>query len=281
MWRKALADPAWWRRFGVAVALGYFAVGLAWDRTCNTDPNSVDACAPWRLGTLDMMYRNAAHARLSTGVRPRLTPTAMRELLTNDFCLPRKTFESFLERRPAAGQPYPLSRLKPYTFGTSPKDTAQLEESAASFSVPLTVEGHNLEWKGLQMKLVAFRDFIVSKTSPGDIVMMMDANDVLFVGEPQYILDAYQQLDAPIVASVRPRASPAFCTNIGLVQHTSGLQVSETFAVCGPGGARVRAAGLGAGGGPALRGRRQRPPLPEAQAGAGPQGRLLPLPQLR
>ena len=54
------------------------------------------------------------------------------------------------------------------------------------------VEGHNLKWKGLQMKLIAFRKYIQEKTQPGDIVMMMDVNDVLFVAEPQNILDAYQ-----------------------------------------------------------------------------------------
>ena len=43
------------------------------------------------------------------------------------------------------------------------------------------------------------------KTAPGDVVMMMDASDVLFTGGSQQILDAYQALDAPIVASVSGR----------------------------------------------------------------------------
>ena len=38
--------------------------------------------------------------------------------------------------------------------------------------------------------------------------MMMDANDVLFVGEPKQILDAYQELDAPIVASAERGCAP-------------------------------------------------------------------------
>lgn len=70
------------------------------------------------------------------------------------------------------------------------------------------VEGHGLKWKGLQMKLIAFRKYIQEKTLPGDIVMMMDANDVLFVGEPQHILDAYQDLAAPIVASAERGCAP-------------------------------------------------------------------------
>jgi hypothetical protein len=45
--------------------------------------------------------------------------------------------------------------------------------------------------------------------------MMMDANDVLFVGDGQRILDAYQAAATPIVASAERGCAPA----------TSGLEV--------------------------------------------------------
>lgn len=132
----------------------------------------------------------------------------MKKLIRSEFCLPPEVKDSFVSHRPAPGEHYPISRLKPYTFGTDPAQTEQLRISAAAFGVDLVVEGHGLKWTGLQMKLIAFRDYIVQKTSPGDIVMMMDANDVLFVGEPQQILDAYQELGAPIVASAERGCAP-------------------------------------------------------------------------
>ena len=56
-------------------AVSAICVGCVWDRTCNTDPNSIDACAPWRLGTIDMMYQNVMHARLSTGTKSHFAAT--------------------------------------------------------------------------------------------------------------------------------------------------------------------------------------------------------------
>jgi hypothetical protein len=50
---------------------------------------------------------------------------------------------------------------------------------------------------------------------PACQVMMMDANDVLFVGDGQRILDAYQAAATPIVASAERGCAPA----------TSGLEV--------------------------------------------------------
>ncbi len=132
----------------------------------------------------------------------------MKKLIRTDFCLPHEVKQHFVSSRPAEGERYPISRLKPYTFGTDPEQTEQLRMSAEAFGVNLVVEGHGLKWTGLQMKLVAFRDYIIQKTSPGDIVMMMDANDVLFVGEPQEILNAYQDLGAPIVASAERGCAP-------------------------------------------------------------------------
>ena len=64
------------------------------------------------------------------------------------------------------GKSYRLDQWKPWTFGTDPAATAALEASARDWGVPLSVEGHNLKWEGLQMKLIAFRDFIRRK--PGD-----------------------------------------------------------------------------------------------------------------
>ena len=52
---KMLLDKRWWRGVLTLSAVCALAVGSVWDRTCNTDPNSVDACASWRLGTIDMM----------------------------------------------------------------------------------------------------------------------------------------------------------------------------------------------------------------------------------
>ena len=59
-----------------------------------------------------------------------------------------------------SGESYRLDQWKPWTFGTDPAATAALEASARDWGVPLSVEGHNLKWEGLQMKLIAFRDFI-------------------------------------------------------------------------------------------------------------------------
>ena len=94
-------------------------------RTCNTDPNSVDACASWRLGTIDMLYQNRAHARLSTGEQSHFAATGMKKLIREEFCLPRDVKQSFASHRPAKGERYPISRLKPYTFGTDPQQTEQ------------------------------------------------------------------------------------------------------------------------------------------------------------
>lgn len=132
----------------------------------------------------------------------------MKKLIRKDFCLPQEVKQHFASSRPVEGERYPISRFKPYTFGTDPAQTEQLRMSAEAFGIDLVVEGHGLKWTGLQMKLIAFRDYIVKKTSPGDIVMMMDANDVLFVGGAQEILDAYQDLAAPIVASAERGCAP-------------------------------------------------------------------------
>lgn len=58
------------------------------------------------------------------------------------------------------------------------------------------------------MKLKAFKNFVARETAPGDVVMMMDASDVLFVGDSQQILDAYQAIGTPIVASAELGCAP-------------------------------------------------------------------------
>jgi hypothetical protein len=168
--QKMLLDKKWWRSVLLLGAVCALCIGSIWDRTCNTDPNSVDACASWRLGTIDMLYQNRAHARLSTGEQSHFAATGMKKLIQEEFCLPRDVKQSFASHRPAKGERYPISRLKPYTFGTDPQQTEQLRTSAAAFGVDLVVEGHGLKWTGLQMKLIAFRDYIVSKTSPGGYI---------------------------------------------------------------------------------------------------------------
>lgn len=66
--KKMLLDKKWWRGVLFLAGVCGLCIGSIWDRTCNTDPNSADACGAWRLGTMDLMYQNAMHARLSTGV---------------------------------------------------------------------------------------------------------------------------------------------------------------------------------------------------------------------
>lgn len=52
---------------------------------------------------------------------------------------------------------------------------------------------------------------------------MMDANDVLFVGDGQRILDVYQELNTPIVASSERGCAPA----------GSGLELGLLCSVAG------------------------------------------------
>ena len=97
---KMLLNVKWWRGVLTLSAVSALAVGSVWDRTCNTDPNSVDACAPWRLGTIDMMYGNVAHARLASTAKSRFVPAAMQNLIRTEFCLPREVKQSFVAHRP-------------------------------------------------------------------------------------------------------------------------------------------------------------------------------------
>lgn len=88
------------------------------------------------------------------------------------------------------------------------------------------------------MKLRAFKDFVAGKTVPGDVVMMMDASDVLFVGGAQPILDAYQAIGAPIVASAElgcaPQVSPHThppCTR-ATADHSAAGERSSWGSAC-------------------------------------------------
>jgi len=73
----------------------------------------------------------------------------MQTLIRTEFCLPREVKQSFATHRPPQGEKYPISRLKPYTFGTDPKDTEQLRTSAAAFGVDLvSTQANRCLWHG-------------------------------------------------------------------------------------------------------------------------------------
>ena len=96
-----LINWRWLKKLASAILFGALLLGSIWDRTCNTDPNSIDSCAVWRLGTIDMIYSGAFHSRLSTGVSAPVDPDELRAMVSSKMCLSPEVKASFASHRPS------------------------------------------------------------------------------------------------------------------------------------------------------------------------------------
>lgn len=90
--------------------------------------------------------------------------------------------------RPAAG---PQLHIVTYaSHGGRDDRFCRAVESAYHSSIELTILGWGVKWEGLSQKLYAAYHYAKS-IPPGDVIMFVDAFDVMFAGPPAYILERF------------------------------------------------------------------------------------------
>jgi len=87
-------------------------------------------------------------------------------------------------------------------------------ESAYHHSIELTILGWGVKWTGLSQKLYAAYNYAKS-IPPTDIIMFVDAFDVMFAGSPEYILEQFRASSKTILFAAECGCWPQIMENRG------------------------------------------------------------------
>ena len=94
-----------------------------------------------------------------------------------------------------------------YSFGTDRNRAAHMLQSAAKNGLGVTYEGDGMEWKGWGQRMEAFHTF-TERVKDSDIVMCVDAYDILFVADRMTLVHTFRDIGKPIVISAEKGCWP-------------------------------------------------------------------------